>query len=56
MASEHCICERKGCFKKFTKKENDLMAFLEMFWSLEKPAQDAFDLRLVEENQGHCFQ
>lgn len=29
---------------------------LEMFWSLEKPAQDAFDLRLVEENQGHCFQ
>jgi len=56
LLSEQCVCERKGCFKKFRQVENDLMIFLEQFWSLEKPAQDAFDPHLVEKNQEHCFQ
>lgn len=42
-----CQCHRKGCFKKFKDMEADIKAFLDMFWSLEKPAQDAFDRNLV---------
>lgn len=38
-----CLCSRGKCFKKFKPLEGDLIGFLEMYWSLEKPAQDGFD-------------
>ena len=42
-----CHCPRASCFNRFKPLENEIMQFLEMFWGLEKPAQDAFDQTLV---------
>ena len=42
-----CRCHRGKCLQKFTDMINLLMKFLNVFWSLEKPAQDAYDWNLV---------
>ena len=48
-----CRCHRTDCFNHFVEIENQLMAFLETFWSMEKPAQDSFDLALVVSTLKH---
>ena len=42
LASHPCRCEKSGCFQKVEGCELPLGAFLNLFWSLEKPAQDAY--------------
>lgn len=43
-----CACHRGCCFQKFTEHFDALEAFLELFWSLEKPAQDMYVAWLEE--------
>lgn len=38
----HCRCERGSCFTRYKDSRKDLSKFLDAFWSLEKPAQDAY--------------
>ena len=37
-----CACHRGRCFEKFTERLDSLEAFLDLFWGLEKPAQDMY--------------
>ena len=40
--TETCRCERSTCFNRFDNDHSDINKFLDTFWSLEKPAQDAY--------------
>ena len=42
-----CHCHRGKCFRKCASSLTEIMKFLLTFWSLEKPAQDAYDSNLV---------
>lgn len=37
-----CRCHRLDCFVRVGKAEETVVAFLKAFWSLQKPAQDAY--------------
>ena len=39
---DRCHCDKLKCFRRMIPKESDLDKFLEIFWDMEKPSQDAY--------------
>lgn len=37
-----CLCSRRTCFKHLAKKSEDVVSFLNMFWTCSKKEQDDF--------------
>lgn len=47
LARHSCDCHRGKCFRKCSGSVADIMKFLNIFWAMEKPAQDAYVLDLA---------